>query len=347
MKKHYKALFLCVFLLSMFLSIRVYAHAGRTGVDGGHIDSETGEYHYHHGYPAHDHEDIDGDGIADCPYDFDDKTGENSGTNSNPSDSISTRQPTKEIATSLDQPIKEPSANKKEEEEVPAWVYWIFAGQAIAIIWLLICNSAKKTDMEIMESSHKLKIDAINKACDEKIAERQATDAELEIVRANIADAKKASVAELEAVRTDISYAQELRKALLDEKIDLLNEIAHQNKEILRLRRLRCCMKDAPLDISFSKTGMPVYWKPNLSKPYGDFTVFVSQKSDIYHTDRYCGGYYAREDHIFNVMGRSKPCKKCAQGFFDFDSVPDWYLCNSNDKTNDLYDSSLRINWRE
>jgi hypothetical protein len=74
MKKHCKVLLLCLFLLSLFLPIRAYAHAGRTGVDGGHIDSETGEYHYHHGYPAHDHNDIDGDGIADCPYDFDDKT---------------------------------------------------------------------------------------------------------------------------------------------------------------------------------------------------------------------------------------------------------------------------------
>lgn len=49
------------------------AHPGRTDANGGHYDHSTGEYHYHHGYPAHQH--IDGV----CPYDYDDRTGWNSG----------------------------------------------------------------------------------------------------------------------------------------------------------------------------------------------------------------------------------------------------------------------------
>lgn len=56
----------------------VYAHPGRTGGNGGHTNHSTGEYHYHHGYSAHGHYDIDGDGVVDCPYDFDDKTNHNS-----------------------------------------------------------------------------------------------------------------------------------------------------------------------------------------------------------------------------------------------------------------------------
>lgn len=54
-------------------TVLAFAHSGRTDGDGGHYDSATGEYHYHHGYPAHQHE----DGI--CPYNFDDKTGQISG----------------------------------------------------------------------------------------------------------------------------------------------------------------------------------------------------------------------------------------------------------------------------
>lgn len=50
------------------------AHPGRTDANGGHYDHSTGEYHYHHGYPAHQH--IDGV----CPYDYDDRTGWNSGS---------------------------------------------------------------------------------------------------------------------------------------------------------------------------------------------------------------------------------------------------------------------------
>lgn len=49
----------CALLLTSFAS----AHPGRTDAAGGHWDNSTGEYHYHHGYPAHQHE----NGI--CPYD--------------------------------------------------------------------------------------------------------------------------------------------------------------------------------------------------------------------------------------------------------------------------------------
>lgn len=50
------------------IPVIVFAHPGRTDEYGGHYDWKTGEYHYHHGYPAHQH--IDGY----CPYDYDDQT---------------------------------------------------------------------------------------------------------------------------------------------------------------------------------------------------------------------------------------------------------------------------------
>ena len=67
------ALLLCIASLSV-VSITAYAHSGRTDSSGGHWNRSTGEYHYHHGYSAHDHYDMDGDGKIDCPYDFKDKT---------------------------------------------------------------------------------------------------------------------------------------------------------------------------------------------------------------------------------------------------------------------------------
>lgn len=62
---------LCFVLCTMFvvlLAISVFAHSGGTDAFGGHYDHSTGKYHYHHGYPAHSHYDMDGDGIKDCPY---------------------------------------------------------------------------------------------------------------------------------------------------------------------------------------------------------------------------------------------------------------------------------------
>lgn len=54
-------LFLCAILLTV-CCVPVGAHSGNTDSHGGHYDRSTGEYHYHHGYSAHDHED------GECPY---------------------------------------------------------------------------------------------------------------------------------------------------------------------------------------------------------------------------------------------------------------------------------------
>ena len=72
---------LLVLVLALLLSLPVLAHSGGTDSNGGH--NGPGGYHYHHGYPAHQHEG------GECPYDFDDRTGESSGTSSSGSSSSS------------------------------------------------------------------------------------------------------------------------------------------------------------------------------------------------------------------------------------------------------------------
>lgn len=66
-------IFFLLFLLIFSLSILVYAHSGGTDGSGGHYDHSTGDYHYHHGYPAHNHPN------GKCPY-------ANSGTTSTNND---------------------------------------------------------------------------------------------------------------------------------------------------------------------------------------------------------------------------------------------------------------------
>ena len=67
-----KRLFALVCAL-LLLSVPGFAHPGRTDGSGGHYDRSTGEYHFHHGYSAHQHP----DGV--CPYDFKDKTDHSAG----------------------------------------------------------------------------------------------------------------------------------------------------------------------------------------------------------------------------------------------------------------------------
>ena len=96
-------IFVCVLVLP------ASAHPGRTDSSGGHYDHSTGEYHYHHGYGAHDHYDMDDDGDIDCPYDFEDKTGENSGKSSG----STTRYPayTRPASTTEESPTKRSSSS--------------------------------------------------------------------------------------------------------------------------------------------------------------------------------------------------------------------------------------------
>lgn len=62
MKKYFA--FFCLFLILLSLPMTISAHSGRTDSQGGHYNHSTGEYHYHHGYSAHQHP----NGI--CPYDL-------------------------------------------------------------------------------------------------------------------------------------------------------------------------------------------------------------------------------------------------------------------------------------
>lgn len=62
--------FICIIALASIFVITCSAHSGGTDVHGGHMDHSSGDYHYHHGRPAHDHYDINEDGVIDCPYDY-------------------------------------------------------------------------------------------------------------------------------------------------------------------------------------------------------------------------------------------------------------------------------------
>ena len=103
----------CVLVLALTLVSPASAHPGKTDNNGGHTDHKTGEYHYHHGYPAHGHHDMDGDGDIDCPYAFDDKT-DHSGSDNNkehtsnpglstiiPTDSQTSKEEQRDIFSSL------------------------------------------------------------------------------------------------------------------------------------------------------------------------------------------------------------------------------------------------------
>ena len=117
---------LAVLALAALLILPVYAHGGRTDANGGHYDSSTGEYHYHHGYPAHQH--VNGT----CPYNFDDKTDRNNDSSG---------------GTAQNQDSKSNSDDGRTV--IPSEIIW----GCIVVIGYLICNLLSYLDKKNIEKS--------------------------------------------------------------------------------------------------------------------------------------------------------------------------------------------------
>ena len=110
-------------LLGLLLLCPVaYAHPGGTDANGGHHSGSSGAYHYHHGYPAHQHT----GGI--CPYNFFDKTGQSSGTNA-------TRQGSLKIIDRSTRNVIYPSSADTRSTALPGWAIWLII--AAVIFWPL------------------------------------------------------------------------------------------------------------------------------------------------------------------------------------------------------------------
>ena len=100
MKKSFLVVIIILVMVSM--ATPTLAHPGRTDGSGGHFDHDTGEYHYHHGYPAHQHKN------GECPYNHKDNTNHAIGSNS----SSSSKSSNKDL---LDKFLDENEKNEKDE----------------------------------------------------------------------------------------------------------------------------------------------------------------------------------------------------------------------------------------
>lgn len=130
---------ICLFCLILIVLGYASAHPGRTDANGGHYDRKTGEYHYHHGYPTHQHT----DGV--CPYDFDDRTGWNSGTSGNGSS---------KDTSSSSSPAKVPS--KPQQKDFPLWGWILIGAFALYLLGSLIktivtAKTKKQQEQELLQ----------------------------------------------------------------------------------------------------------------------------------------------------------------------------------------------------
>lgn len=140
-------------VLVCILSLSASAHSGGTDSKGGHYVESTGEYHYHHGFPAHQHT----DGV--CPYEFKDKTNHNSSGSSSHSIVRSN--------DSSDSSVHDDTRHNK------AWIFYLsFAGAATTAIAILTIRKKRREKLarEKREAEEKAAREQFEKDRDEFVA---------------------------------------------------------------------------------------------------------------------------------------------------------------------------------
>lgn len=303
-KKHLSIALVSVVILSFF-PLNVYAHAGKTDAAGGHYELSTGEYHYHHGYEPHQHYDMNGDGVIDCPYDFDDKTSRNVGGTSSSSNSNSSyiTQRTAYQSSTTSVPKADTKDTEREQNHSSNFLGMVIFGLFIYIGYLFHKIVRITNDYDKTLEEYTVKLSESNSAADtwkKKYESQFAASQSLDETLSNLESARKE-----------------------ESKIRL--HIKEQYQELEKLQKRRCILERAPMDVMIAENGMPVYWKYDPAKPYGDYTVYSNERSNIYHIDKYCAGYSANKTHIFKVIDTKRPCQKCARGYFHFTTVPEWF----------------------
>lgn len=303
----------CVFACLVFIPVLVFsasAHSGRTDSQGGHYDRSIGEYHYHHGYPAHDHFDMDGDGIVDCPYGFRGNSADESGSNyASDSESYLTSVTSYHDGyndgyntgyddgyADGDEAGYEEGRNSGYEEgvqsgadkKVPRWM--LFLSLVILGIFFLI-NRSLLSDIKALKKNQ----EKATKDLDEKENRIRKLVEEVEAANRTVNDLHK----KMRSVQT---------------KTDAM--IRENNLPTI----------DTPVDVFFSEEGVPICGESTPQKPYGDYTAFVSERGKVYHLEPNCGKSQSLQIvHLFEVLERRQPCARCGLKRGVPIKVPKWY----------------------
>lgn len=322
MKRSIKAFILLLLLAA--LPVSVLAHPGKTDGSGGHTDHSTGEYHYHHGYSAHQHYDIDGDGEPDCPYDFKDKTDHSTGSDNSVLD-ITVPKPSIEIPNfpEIEPPevtVPDPVYTTTEKEGakvvrnlIPA-INWIIAG--ILVILVSRCYFLKKRCYEAQE--------------------------EIADIQTKYDTLKKWTVSGITSYRKRVIEYQE--KILADNNYwDPGVKVNFRSASYITLYEDHNNTGDPfflPDGVSVGASGKLICGYVCKSRPYGDFTVYVSNYGSCFHSTSYCSHTELMPAHIMDVISSKRPCSICCRHDYER-RKPEWYI-------NFIRASSAAgINWHE
>lgn len=340
-----------LFMLLLVLCVTpASAHPGRTDSQGGHYDRSTGQYHWHHGMSAHQHYDMDGDGILDCPYTFKGTTA----TTTSPdiyTTTITTAPATFSTwaTTAWTSPSTLTPDNAAKEGGNGPMIGWIVSAALVIALYGSSKSHEKESNLDFERiRKQNQEISALKKELEAKSQQLTDLDEETQRKLAELFESSKDRETQLLTEKQQLqsvydSVSQKLESILtaadpeegqspqqhavaLAAKISALEDtVSEKNEKIQELcyeldKHIR--REAAPSEVFFASDGLPILCK-SLSKKYGDYTAYLNRKSEIYHLDPSCAPAGSPVVHLFNVPRNYRACSRCALGIPR--SIPDWY----------------------
>lgn len=304
-------IFSAVFLATFQI---VFAHPGRTDSSGGHWNHSTGEYHYHHGYPAHQHV----DGV--CPYDYDNKTSYNDET----SESEHSANPN-QSSYSYEDDYEE---NKINAEEIAACAFVLIPFALILYFFggkeernrektARKIESNKRNTDETKKPSHDVwKLETIIPEYSQmqipNSDHQQETDA---FVNASNSNEKIWSI-----TNNDHLHENTDRQISLDD-FNQNQEAYYRKTYSLKTKEEIARMCGMPEGVNLSEYGFPYSYDISGKDAY---TFYISKNGKCFHRKKGCGNAYISLNAV--QISARKPCKTCKP------HIPDllWYYTYLN-----------------
>lgn len=330
---------LCAAMLSvlfMAISFTAWGHPGRTDSSGGHYDRSTGEYHYHHGYPAHQHP----GGV--CPYDIEDKVVPTFPASTEFRSSIktdpipSTKSYSSETKKAEQPNPTETSANNvktdshiKSNDVASTYCTIFFLGVIFSsMIWARIASASKKSAYNpLIKENATLRIakEQLESEYENMLASRDELNSQY-----------KDSINQNAQFKKDLEHCEEVlaeNKTLSEENTELKNKLHHymdQVDSLLHIDDTSGIMTydeiieaaKVPDGVSFDGNDLPHYYRDATVE--SRMTVYIAPNGKKYHRTFGCSGAY-ESIHLFTAASSRIPCSKCIPFAAMNYKVPEWY----------------------
>jgi len=79
-----------------------------------------------------------------------------------------------------------------------------------------------------------------------------------------------------------------------------------------------------PDDVYFTTDGKPIKGKATKAKPFGEYSVYITQNGRCYHESARCCRGDVKVVHVFEIQDKYSPCSKCVD-HLGICVTPEWY----------------------